>query len=136
MARIIASAEALNNADSKSVHVAAGDIAHLSQDPLEYGSHTIGPSPGDYLCMSLASCQAITLRQFAKRKKWKIDSINVKVSLVKWDQAENARNTFFVELILGGDLNAVQRKQLMEIARSCPVHRLLGKPSDVATVIT
>jgi putative redox protein len=136
MARIIASAEALNNADSKRVHVTAGDIAHLSGDAIEYGSNTMGPSPGDYLCMSLASCQAITLRQFAKRKKWKIDSINVKVSLVKWDQAETARNTFFVELILGGDLNASQRKQLMEIARSCPVHRLLGKPSDVVMVIT
>lgn len=136
MARIIASAEALNDNDSKNIHVAAGDVAYLSADPIEYGGDTIGPSPGDYLCMSLASCQAITLRQFARRKKWKIESINVKVSLVKWEQSETDRTTFFVELVLGGSLNAGQRKQLMEAARSCPVHRLLGKPGDVVMVIT
>lgn len=136
MARIIASAEAFNETDSKTVQVHAGDIAQLSGDPLEYGSKDSGPSPGDYLCMSLASSQVLTLRQFARKKKWKIDSINVKVSLVKWDQVATARNTFFVELVLGDDLTAAQRKQLMEIARSCPVYRLLGKPSDVVTVIT
>ena len=54
---------------------------HLFADePLSFGSADIGPSPFEYLCASLGSCTAITLRMYAGRKKWEIDNISVTVT--------------------------------------------------------
>src|SRR5690349_4986529 len=52
-------------------------------EPEEFGGKAAGPSPVDYLCMSLASCKAITIRMYANRKQWQIKKIDVKVTFVK-----------------------------------------------------
>lgn len=134
MTKIIASATAENKEGTYRTDVRAGNFAMLADEPLQYGGTDLGPSPADYLCMSLASCQAITLRMYLQRKQWKADVINVKVNLVKADQTSSGHNTFYVEVTLQGDLTDEQQKRLLEIAKACPVHKLLSKPNDVVTV--
>ena len=39
----------------------------------------LGPSPGDLIRMSLASCMAITMRMYANRKGFPVTAIEVRV---------------------------------------------------------
>lgn len=84
--------------------------------------------------MSLASCTAITLRMYADRKGWPVPEISVTVNLVKGTDMPSGNNTFYSEVSWKGELTPEQEKRLMEIAKACPIHRLLTKPSDVITI--
>jgi len=95
----------------------------------------LGPSPADYLCMSLASCKAITLRMYVQRKQCKVDTINVKVSLAKEDMQVLVSNVFYCDITVTGNLDEDQQKRLLEIAKVCPVSRLLSKQNNVVTSI-
>jgi putative redox protein len=46
-----------------------------------------------------------------------------------------AKNTFFCEIYFTGNLNEEQKKRLLTIADSCPLHRMLSHPSDIVTTI-
>lgn len=132
--KITATAEALNCGDVFTTHLKVGDHEMIADEPLTIGGLDCGPSPGAYLCMSLASCTAITLRMYVKRKGWQIENIKVSVSFVR-AESPAAPNTFYCELDFEGPIDEEQRAKLLEISKACPVHRLLGKPNDVITTI-
>src|SRR5580692_6513321 len=48
-------------------------------EPQESGGSDEGPSPQELLAASLASCTAITMEMYAKRKGWDIGPIGVSV---------------------------------------------------------
>lgn len=133
--KIIASAAAFNTGDTYTTSMTAGEHTLLADEPLEVGGTNKGAAPGDYLCMALASCKAITLRMYAQRKKWAVGDIKVTVHLVKGEQMASGLNTFYTEVSFTGELNADQEKRLLEIARKCPIDRLLRKASDVVTIV-
>lgn len=134
MSKIIATAEVENNGDQYTSAVKVHQHLAVTDEPVESGGKDAGPAPGDFLCISLASCTAITLRMYADRKQWKVDRIWVKVNLVRGSDLPSGHNTFFCEVKLTGSLTEEQHKRMMEIAKKCPVHRLLTKPSEVVTV--
>ena len=108
---------------------------HLFADePLSFGSADIGPSPFEYLCASLGSCTAITLRMYAGRKNWEIDNISVTVthSLRKTADGE-MKNVFSRVLNVTGDLESEARGRLIEIANKCPVHKMLEHGNIIET---
>jgi len=135
MAKIIATAEVLNKSESYTSGVQVNRHSLIVDEPLEKGGEDVGPAPGDYLCIALASCKAITLRMYVQRKKWNVDEIKVKVNLVLGTQMTSGNNTFYCQINFKGDLNDEQQKRLLVIANSCPLHRLLSKPSDIVTNI-
>lgn len=132
---IIASAEAANSGAALTTRVTAGAHVLVADEPAALGGNGEGPAPGDYLCMALASCKAITLRMYAQRKKWAVGAITVQVNLVKGDPAVAGSNTFYCTLHFSGSLDAHQVKRLLEIAKVCPIDRLLRKPSEIVTTI-
>lgn len=134
-AKILASAEAVNNGDVLTTNVFADGFEHVVDEPEMYGGNNEGAAPAQYICMSLASCKAITLRMYAKRKKWVLDEIQVKVNMVKGDQMTSGLNTFFCSIKLSGALTEEQEKRLMEISKVCPIDRLLSKPNEVVTIM-
>jgi putative redox protein len=83
----------------------------------------------------------MTLRMFAQRKGWPLDSVRValvhdKVHAIDCEQCET--NTGQIDSIarvieINGDLNAAQRERLIEIADRCPVHRTLHTEVSVMT---
>jgi putative redox protein len=126
---------AKNTGDIYKTNVVAGAFSFIVDEPVAYGGNDAGPAPADYLCMALASCKAITIRMYAQRKGWNVSHIDVSANFVKGDPAAAAMNTFFCTVSLQGDLSDVQRKRILEIARICPIERLLGKNNDVVTVL-
>ena len=54
-------------------HVLTGD------EPASRGGQDAGPAPYDLLASSLAACTAITLRMYAERKQWPLESAQVEV---------------------------------------------------------
>ncbi|WP_018617021.1 OsmC family protein [Segetibacter koreensis] len=133
--KIIASALAENNGDIYKTELKINQHLLIADELQEVGGKDEGPAPGDYLCMALASCKAITLRMYAQRKNLKADVIKVKANLVKGADIESGNNTFFCEVEIQGDITDEQKKRMLEIAKACPIDRLLRKPSDIVSVL-
>ena len=133
--KIIASGQAENTGDIYKTELRINQHLLIADELPEVGGKDEWPAPGDYLCMSLASCKAITLRMYAQRKDWKVDVIKVKVNLVKGSDMESGNNTFFSEVDIKGDLNDEQKARMLQIAKACPIDRLLIKSSDSISVL-
>lgn len=97
---------------------------HVTADePEETGGDDAGPSPQELLAASLASCTAITIEMYAKRKGWNIGDIAVDVD---YEPAQRGSPTKFeMKVKLPKELPEDQRERLMQIAAKCPVHRTL-----------
>lgn len=135
MPKIIATAEVINNSKSYTSNIQVNQHSLIVDEPLEKGGEDLGPAPGDYLCAALASCKAITMRMYVQRKQWSVDEIKVSVNLVLGAQMPSGNNTFYCKINFKGELDDEQQTRLLLIANSCPLHKLLSKPSDIVTVI-
>ena len=94
-----------------------------ADEPEENGGDDAGPSPQELLAASLASCTAITIEMYAKRKGWEIGDVAVDVD---YEPAQRGSPTKFkMEIRLPKELPEDQRERLMQIAAKCPVHRTL-----------
>jgi putative redox protein len=92
-------------------------------EPHERGGEDEGPSPQELLAASLASCTAITMEMYAKRKGWDIGEVEV---AVEYTPAERGCPTRFkLDLRLPAGCTKEQRERLQVIAAKCPVHRTL-----------
>lgn len=101
----------------------------VADEPEEVGGTDLGPAPGEFLMMSLASCTAITVRMYADRKKMPLDRIKVEVSLEK----QEFKSVFTRDVYLEGELSEEERQRLLEIAEKCPVHKTLSSPIEIET---
>jgi putative redox protein len=89
----------------------------------DVGGDDDGPSPQELLAASLASCTAITMEMYAKRKGWDIGTVEV---AVEYTPAERGCPTkFSLDLRLPAGCTDEQRERLQVIAAKCPVHRTL-----------
>ena len=109
---------------SKFTHdVKVREHALTADEPEDAGGDDLGPSPQELLAASLASCTAITIEMYAKRKGWNIDGLQVDVD---YTPAERGCVTRF-ELVMKmpAHLSEEQVAKLQVIAAKCPVHRTL-----------
>jgi putative redox protein len=94
-----------------------------SDEPKEHGGEDAGPSPQELLAASLASCVAITIEMYAKRKHWDVAGLRVDV---EYSPAERGHPTKFdVVMKVPAHLSEEQVEKLAVIAAKCPVHRTL-----------
>ncbi len=94
-----------------------------ADEPEDNGGEDTGPSPQELLAASLASCTAITIEMYAKRKGWDIEDVTVDVN---YEPAQRGSPTRFEMAVrLPKELPEDQREKLMQIAAKCPVHRTL-----------
>jgi putative redox protein len=101
----------------------------IADEPLDVGGEDLGPRPGDFVRMALASCTAITLRMYADRKKWDVQKINVQVSNGPFD----GKTTYTTHIEIIGNLDDDQRQRLLQISKLCPVHKALTNPIEIET---
>jgi putative redox protein len=97
---------------------------HVTADePEDHGGSGAGPSPQELLAASLASCTAVTIEMYARRKNWEIGDVAVDVN---YEPAQRGSPTRFrMSVRLPKELPEDQRERLMQIAAKCPVHRTL-----------
>jgi len=92
-------------------------------EPPEQGGDDHGPSPQELLAASLASCTAVTMEMYAKRKGWDIGTVEVQC---EYTPAERGEGTAFeLVLRLPSRCTKEQIDKLRIIAAKCPVHRTL-----------
>ena len=92
-------------------------------EPEDSGGADSGPDPQEMLAVSLASCVAITVEMYAKRKGWEIGDVQCEVG---YEPAQRGSPTKFQLILrLPKELPDEQRERLMQIAAKCPVHRVL-----------
>ena len=123
--------------------ITSGPLHHaLADEPLAYGGTNRGMSPYGFVSSGLGACTSMTIRMYARRKKWPLEYVWVDVThdKVHAQDAEVGATThkidsFRREIHLGGDLDADQRKRLLEIADKCPVHKTLEHSSQILTVL-
>ncbi|MBA3864814.1 MAG: OsmC family protein [Solirubrobacterales bacterium] len=97
-------------------------------EPADRGGSDTGPRPTQLLGASLAGCTAITIEMYADRKGWDVSAIEVSVE-IEYDGEAPA--SFAVSLKLPEALDEDQRRRLVQIARKCPVHKVLAGPTEV-----
>jgi putative redox protein len=95
----------------------------VADEPKDEGGDDSGPSPQELLAASLASCTAITMEMYAKRKGWDMGDVAVHVD---YEPAQRGSPTRFrMRVELPKELPEDQRERLMQIGAKCPVHRVL-----------
>jgi putative redox protein len=97
---------------------------HLTADePQDAGGDDAAPSPQELLAASLASCTAITMEMYAKRKGWDVGAIEVEAEFAPAERGTPTR--FSLVMRLPENLSDEQVERLKVIATKCPVHRTL-----------
>ena len=92
-------------------------------EPVDRGGTDEGPCPQELLAASLASCTAITIAMYARRKGWDLGAFDVSVDYTPAERGCPTR--FRLELQLPAGCTDEQRERLQVIAAKCPVHRTL-----------
>lgn len=104
----------------------------IIDEPLSNGGQDKGPDPTEYVCVALASCTTATLKMYANRKQWKIDSLMVEVEK---ETTADGKNIFKRTLHIKGTLDEEQLKRLTQIADACPVHKILSQANTIETYL-
>ena len=99
----------------------------IADEPEDVGGKNLGPRPGDFLRMSLASCTAITLRMYANRKKFDVQQIEVTVA----SEEVEGKTIFNSTIEITGNLEEQQRQRMLQISKLCPVHKALTNPIEI-----
>ncbi len=121
--------------------VEANGHALVADEPASLGGTDAGPTPYDYLLSALGSCTAMTVRMYADRKGWPLESVTVRaehgrVHAKDCEECETKSgriDRIELELELDGPLDAEQREKLREIADKCPVKRTLSSEMLIET---
>ena len=113
-----------------SVHLRNHEL--IVDGSLAEGGNDDGPSPHDLYDAALASCKALTVVWYARRKN--IPLTDVEVQLERDDSGERQGvYKLAASLRLSGDLTDAQRQELLTVAGKCPIHKLM---TAVTTEIT
>jgi putative redox protein len=95
----------------------------VADEPSGEGGDDRGPSPQELLAASVASCTAITMEMYARRKGWDIGIVEVQC---EYTPAERGGMTNFKLILrLPTGCSEEQIKRLRVVAAKCPVHRTL-----------
>jgi putative redox protein len=104
----------------------------ISDEPEDVGGKDVGPRPGDFYRMSLASCTAITLRMYANRKNFDVEKVQVSVSTEEGE----GKTILHTNIKISGNLDEAQRNRLLQIAKLCPVHKVFTNPIEIETKLS
>ena len=109
-----------------------GQHALLTDASLAEGGDDLGPSPHDLYDAALASCKALTVMWYARKKGIRIDDVH---TVIERDDSQERSGIYrlVARLQISGDLTDAQLSELSGVAEKCPVHKLM---STVSTEIT
>lgn len=114
----------------------------IVDEPVAVGGTDLGPTPYECVLSALGACTAMTLRLYADRKKWQLESVTVHLRSGRSHERDCEDcatkkvgiGTIQRRLELEGTLTDEQRSRLLEIADRCPVKQTLERGIHVETV--
>lgn len=111
-----------------------------ADEPVDSGGKNLGPYPHEILVAALGACTAQTVRWYAQRHAWPLDTVEVDVTYRR-DHLEGHSGLLDIfdksVRLTGANLTPEQRTRLLDVAGKCPIQRLMeGMPvirtSDVS----
>ena len=104
-----------------------------TDEPPAAGGDDAGPDPYTLVLGALGSCISMTLHLYARRKKWPVETVTVRLrqNRIHAKDCQDCKDQEgFIHrieraLTFTGDLSDEQRARLQEIAHKCPVHKTL-----------
>ncbi len=103
----------------------------IADEPVDKGGQDKGFSPKELLAASLGACTCATVRMYADRKAWPLESVNADVDLIE----EDGQTKFIRKVLFTGNLDEEQRARLLAVANACPLHKILSHSSVIETTI-
>ena len=109
--------------------IRAGHHDLVADESPALGGQDAGPSPYELLLAALSACTAITLKMYAERKAWPLDTLHVGLFFQMVDGKQRIDRT----LTVTGALDGEQRARLADIAERTPVTLTLKNGVEILT---
>ena len=121
--------------------IIAGPHRLVSDEPTSVGGTDTGPTPYDLLLAALGACTSMTLAMYARRKKWPLEHVTVRLrhsreyaqDSASCETQDTRLTVIDREIELDGSLDEDQRARLLAIANRCPVHLTLSARIEIRT---
>jgi putative redox protein len=106
---------------------------YIADEPVQNGGKDEGPDPYTQLLASLATCTLVTLRMYADRKGWIVPDIAVDANM--YFEISEGKTTTIIDrdVRFPVDIPEDQKLRLQEIAKHCPVSKILEGDIKVRT---
>ena len=121
--------------------ITGGRHTSIADEPTSVGGTDMGPTPYEHLLAALSGCTLMTLRMYADRKGWPLESATVQLRSARSHQhdcetcATEKVGIGHIErrIVLSGPLTDEQRDRLLGIAERCPIKQTLERGIHVET---
>ncbi|WP_354643827.1 OsmC family protein [Kitasatospora camelliae] len=123
-----AAAVVTSTGEDHRVDIRSGHHRLAADEPESAGGRDTATTPVGLLLSAVGSCTAITLRMYAGRKGWPLDTVRVHLGYEKGPDSA-VRITRRIDLT--GELDATQRARLLEIADRTPVTRAVSQGTPI-----
>jgi putative redox protein len=116
----------------------------ITDEPIAIGGDGAGADPYSLLLAALGSCISMTVTLYARRKKWPLEQVTVRLRQNRMHAKDCKECTQHVEgyvhriersVNFKGDLTDEQRAKLKEISHKCPVHKTLTSQIVIAEIV-
>ena len=97
----------------------------MADEPESLSGKDLGPDPYTLLLSSLATCKLVTLRMYIDRKGWDVPRIAVNANMYQ-EIKDNVTHTIIdCDIVFPDPVEEEKKLRLQEIAKNCPVSKIL-----------
>ena len=107
----------------------------ITDEPESLGGQDLGPDPYTLLLASLLSCTLATLRMYINRKGYPINTIHIEGNLSQRIVNQQIITTITRSIHFEDSLEPEIQKRLLDIAKHCPISKIITGQVDIETEI-